>query len=101
MILVTKGIINPSDLDIIVCSDLFDEDQAVWYNMSLKECIEEICFLEDIEYVDYSVNIEPFSKTKTLNTFQAWTKDKVIFLVKDELFSFLANVERNPSNENT
>lgn len=98
MLLVTKGQINISDYDIILTEDLYDETEG-WYNLSLKESLEEICIIKDIVYVEYTVDIEAFSKTKKIISFKAWTEDKIIFLIYDDFGSTLDNIDRNPPNE--
>lgn len=92
---VIKTELDPADLDIVLCESLIN-NSGDFYDLTLKDALEEQTRGKPILYCEYGVEYN--SGARTLHNFLAWTEDRVIFNivgigVEDTL---LDSVLRNP-----
>lgn len=90
-----KGSLDPADDDMILASDLVDE-QGDWWSLTFKKAIDEQLQGEYFERCEYSIELTP--EGKKLMEFIGWTPTKVVFnlrgMFRDD--SFLSSVPRHP-----
>lgn len=102
MIGITKYELDPADYDILLASDLMD-DEGNFYAIDFKTALDEILEDEKLIACKYTVATvtEDDEITKRLLNFIGWTETKVIFNVTGLFYedSLLSWVMRHPSDK--
>lgn len=96
MLAITKSKLDEKDFDVILASDLMDDD-GNFYTITLKQALDEILSGEQLVECQYCLGID--NGEKKLLDFIGWTTNKVIFNVRGMFYedSLLSWVPRNPS----
>lgn len=96
MLTITKNSLDEKDFDIILASDLMDDD-GDFYTITLKSSLDEILGNEKLIECQYCLQIT--NEDKKLLDFVGWTETKVIFNVRGMFYEdcLLSWVPRNPS----